>query len=40
MKQNNKYLKDERNKPLDIVNKCLLVALGIYVLTSGIISNG
>jgi len=40
MKQNNRYLKDERNTPLDVINKCLLAALGIYVLTSGIISNG
>jgi len=40
MKQNNKYLKDERNTPLEIIGKFLLVALAIYVFSGGIISNG
>jgi len=39
MKQN-KYLRDERNTPLEIIGKFLLVALGIYIFSGGIISNG
>ena len=36
----NIYLNDERNTPIDIVSKCLVIALGIYILTGGIIANG
>ena len=35
-----RYLKDERDAPLDIISKCLAVGLLIYVLTGGVMAYG